>query len=349
MSKDNHLGFRNEVFRRRCRYVLVFAILIVAFFTITVLNINTGSVNMPVPNIFKALFLREGTEREMDIIWHIRLPRIIMAAVLGGALSLSGFLLQTFFENPIAGPYVLGISSGAKMVVALVMIVGLKYAYTLSSYSLIIAAFVGSLLSTGFILLVARRIKNMAALLVAGIMIGYICSAVTDFTVTFASDSDIVNLHNWSLGSFSGMSWSNVQVGIIVVGITTILTMAMSKPIGAFQLGEAYAQSMGVNIKIFRVLLILLSSMLSACVTAFAGPISFVGIAVPFIAKGSLGTSKPLVVIPGAFICGAVFCMLCDLIARTAFAPVELSISTVTSIFGAPIVIYMMIRKHSRI
>ncbi len=349
MSKDNHLGFRNEVFRRRCRYVLVFAILIVAFFTITVLNINTGSVNMPVPNIFKALFLREGTEREMDIIWHIRLPRIIMAAVLGGALSLSGFLLQTFFENPIAGPYVLGISSGAKMVVALVMIVGLKYAYTLSSYSLIIAAFVGSLLSTGFILLVARRIKNMAALLVAGIMIGYICSAVTDFTVTFASDSDIVNLHNWSLGSFSGMSWSNVQVGIIVVGITTILTMAMSKPIGAFQLGEAYAQSMGVNIKIFRVLLILLSSMLSACVTAFAGPISFVGIAVPFIAKGSLGTSKPLVVIPGAFICGAVFCMLCDLIARTAFAPVELSISTVTSIFGAPIVIYMMIRKRSRI
>lgn len=349
MIKDNHLGFRNEVFRRRCRYMLVFAILIVAFFTITVLNINTGSVNMPVPNIFKALFLREGTEREMDIIWHIRLPRIIMAAVLGGALSLSGFLLQTFFENPIAGPYVLGISSGAKMVVALVMIVGLKYAYTLSSYSLIIAAFVGSLLSTGFILLVARRIKNMAALLVAGIMIGYICSAVTDFTVTFASDSDIVNLHNWSLGSFSGMSWSNVQVGIIVVGITTILTMAMSKPIGAFQLGEAYAQSMGVNIKIFRVLLILLSSMLSACVTAFAGPISFVGIAVPFIAKGSLGTSKPLVVIPGAFICGAVFCMLCDLIARTAFAPVELSISTVTSIFGAPIVIYMMIRKRSRI
>lgn len=349
MSKDNHLGFHNEIFRRRSRYVLVFAILIVAFFTITVLNINTGSVNMPVSNIFKALFLREGTEREMDIIWHIRLPRIIMAAVLGGALSLSGFLLQTFFENTIAGPYVLGISSGAKMVVALTMIVGLKYAYTLSSYSLIMAAFVGSLLSTGFILLVARRIKNMAALLVAGIMIGYICSAVTDFTVTFASDSDIVNLHNWSLGSFSGMNWSNVQVGIIVVGITTILTMAMSKPIGAFQLGEAYAQSMGVNIKVFRILLILLSSMLSACVTAFAGPISFVGIAVPFIAKGSLGTSKPLVVIPGAFICGAVFCMLCDLIARTAFAPVELSISTVTSIFGAPIVIYMMIRKRSRI
>ena len=145
------------------------------------------------------------------------------------------------------------------------------------------------------------------------------------------------------------MTWSKVSVGATVVGIAFAATVCMSKPIGAFQLGEFYAQSMGVNIKVFRALLILLSSLLSACVTAFAGPISFVGIAVPFIAKASLGTSKPLVVIPGCFLCGSVFCMLCDLIARTVFAPVELNISTVTSIFGAPIVIYMMIRKRSRI
>lgn len=228
------------------------------------------------------------------------------------------------------------------------MILYLQQMKTMSSYALIIAAFIGSLMSTGFILLVSKRIKSMAALLVAGIMIGYICSAVTDFVVTFADDSDIVNLHNWSLGSFSGMSWGNVQIGFVVIAVTSVLTMLLSKPIGAFQLGEAYAQSMGVNIKVFRVALIMLSSMLSACVTAFAGPISFVGIAVPFIAKGSLGTSKPIVVIPGAFLCGAVFCMICDLIARTAFAPIELSISTVTSVFGAPIVIYMMMRKHSR-
>lgn len=343
------VSFHNEVFRRRSRYVFVFTALIFAFCVITVMNINTGSVHMDVSKIVKVLLYHEGSEKEVNIIWTIRLPRVIMAAVLGGALALSGFLLQTFFENPIAGPYVLGISSGAKMVVALVMIFYLQQAKALSSYSLIGAAFIGSLMSTGFILLVSKRIKSMAALLVAGIMIGYICSAVTDFVVTFANDSDIVNLHNWSLGSFSGMSWSNVRIGIGVVGITGILTMAMSKPIGAFQLGEAYAQSMGVNIKVFRVALIMLSSMLSACVTAFAGPISFVGIAVPFIAKGALGTSKPLVVIPGSFICGAVFCMICDLIARTAFAPVELSISTVTSVFGAPVVIYMMMRKHSRI
>ena len=239
----------------------------------------------------------------------------------------------------------LGISSGAKMVVAFVMIVSLQYMQSVSSYTMILAAFVGSLISMGFILLVARRIKNMAALLVAGIMIGYICSAATDFIITFASDSDIANLHGWSQGSFSGMSWSNVGIGTVVIGVTMGLTLILSKPIGAYQLGEAYAQSIGVNIKFFRVMLILLSSLLSACVTAFAGPISFVGIAVPFLVKGSLGTSKPLVVIPATFLGGGVFCMFCDIVARLASAPLELNISTVTSIFGAPIVIYMMIRK----
>ena len=349
MQTLNSNSFHNEIFRKRCRYIIVFGLLMASFAVITVLNINTGSVSLSVSEIADAIFRREGSETAIDIIWKIRLPRVIMAALLGGALSLSGFMLQTFFENPIAGPFVLGISSGAKMVVAFVMIFFMTKSMTLSSYALIIAAFIGSLIATGFILLVSKKIRNMAALLVAGIMIGYICSAVTDFVVTFASDSDIVNLHNWSLGSFSGMSWNNVQVAATVIVTTVIITFCMSKPIGAFQLGENYAQSMGVNIKVFRVLLILLSSVLSACVTAFAGPISFVGIAVPFITRACLGTSKPIIVIPGSFITGAVFCMICDLIARTAFAPVELSISTVTSIFGAPIVIYMMIRKNSRV
>ena len=338
-------SFRYENLRRRSRYTAVFVTLAIAFFIIIVVNINSGNVNIPISRIFEILFTKSGDAKEVDIIWRIRLPRILMAAMLGGALSLSGFLLQTFFENPIAGPFVLGISSGAKMVVAFMMIFSLSLGYTMNSYSLIAAAFVGSLVSIGFILLVARRIKNMAALLVAGIMIGYICSAVTDFIVTFASDSDIVNLHGWSLGSFSGMSWSNVRVTAVVVGITFVLTFLCSKPIGAYQLGEAYAQSIGVNIKFFRVALILLSSIFSATVTAFAGPISFVGIAVPFLIKGALGTSKPIVVIPATFVGGAVFCMFCDLIARLAFAPLELNISTVTSIFGAPVVIYMMINR----
>ena len=341
-------SFHQENFRRRIRYTAVFLILAAVFCVVTVLNINTGNVHIPVSKILRILFLKEGAATEYNIIWKIRLPRILMAALLGGELSLSGFLLQTFFSNPIAGPFVLGISSGAKMVVALTMIVYLKYIGRFSSYTLILAAFIGSLISTGFILLMSKKVQHMASLLVGGIMIGYICSAITDFVVTFADDSDIVNLHGWSQGSFSGMSWSNIRVAAVVVGLAVLFTFFLSKPISAYQLGEAYAQSMGVNIKTFRVILILLSSILSACVTAFAGPISFVGIAVPFLARKAFGTSKPIVVIPGTFFMGAVFCMICDLIARMALAPVELNISTVTSILGAPIVIYMMIPKGGR-
>ena len=170
--------FHYENFLRRSRYTSVFLVLLAAFCVITVLNINTGNVDISIPKILKIIFLREGNKMEYNIIWKIRLPRILMAAILGGALSLSGFLLQTFFENPIAGPFVLGISSGAKMVVALAMIYFLGRFQVVSSYTLIIAAFIGSLIATGFILLVSRRINHMATLLVAGIMIGYICSAV---------------------------------------------------------------------------------------------------------------------------------------------------------------------------
>ena len=340
------VSFHSENFKRRSRYTVVFLGLLSAFFVIIVLNINTGNVHISVPKILRILFMRDGDAVEYSIIWKIRLPRILMAAILGGALSLSGFLLQTFFSNPIAGPFVLGISSGAKMVVALAMIIFLKHIGHFSSGVLVLAAFIGSLLSTGFILLMSRKIQHMASLLVGGIMIGYICSAITDFIVTFADDSDIVNLHGWSLGSFSGSSWSNIRVAAVIVAVAAVWTFLLSKPIGAYQLGEHYAQSMGVNIQLFRILIILLSSILSACVTAFAGPISFVGIAVPFLTRKAFGTSKPIVIIPGTFFAGAVFCMSCDLIARMALAPVELNISTVTSIVGAPIVIYMMVKRE---
>ena len=316
--------------RRRARVLLVFAGMLLAFAVMVVVNINSGNVHISMS----------------EIVWTIRMPRIIVSLLLGGALAMAGFLLQTFFENPIAGPYVLGISSGAKMVVAFVLIFFLQNAKHVSSFTVIAAAFVGSLLATLFILAVSQRIRNMAALLVAGIMVGYICNAVTEFMITFAEDSDIANLHGWSQGSFSGMTWTNVGICLVVVGAGFILTMILSKPIGAYQMGEVYAQSLGVNIKLFRAALILLSSLLSACVTAFAGPISFVGIAVPFLVKGVMGTSKPLVIIPGCMLGGGVFCMVCDLIARLAFAPIELNISTVTAVFGAPVVIYMMISRR---
>lgn len=330
---------------RRFRYLCVFLIMFFLLGVITILNINFGSVGISVKEIFSIIFLKQGEETAFNIIWRIRLPRILMAGLLGGALSLAGFLLQTFFGNPIAGPFILGISSGAKMFVAFVMIYFLKYAGSVSSFAMVLAAFAGSMASIGFVLLLSKKIPSMSTLLIGGIMIGYICSAVTDFMITFADDSDIINLHGWSLGSFSGSNWDNFRVALIIIAITFVLTFLLSKPMGAFQLGEAYAQSMGVNIKRFRVQLVLLSSILSACVTAFAGPISFVGIAVPHLMKRFLNTSKPVVVIPAVFVGGAVFCMFCDLIARTAFAPTELNISTVTSIFGAPVVIGMMLKR----
>ena len=224
--------YQKEIFKRRSRYILVFSVLTAAFLIVTVLNINTGNVHISLPEILKILARRGEGGTEANIIWKIRLPRVLMAAILGGALSLSGFLLQTFFSNPIAGPFVLGISSGAKMMVALAMIFFLERYAFVSSYTLIVAAFIGALISTGFILLLSRKMKHMATLLVGGIMIGYICSAITDFVVTFAEDSDIVNLHGWSQGSFSGMNWSNVQVAVIVIGVTTVLTFFLSKPIG---------------------------------------------------------------------------------------------------------------------
>ena len=280
------------------------------------------------------------------IIWDIRLPRILSAIFLGGALSISGFLLQTFFGNPIAGPYVLGISSGAKLTVALTMIYLLGKGITISSFGMVVAAFIGAMLAMGFVLLISLRVHKMSLLIVCGIMIGYICSAITDLCVTFADDSNIVNLHNWSQGSFSGMNWSNVGMITVIITITFVVTLFLSKPIGAFQMGENYARNMGVNILALRIALILLSSFLSACVTAFAGPISFVGIAVPHLVKMAMGTAKPLVLIPGSFFGGAVVTLFCDGIARTLFAPTEVSISSVTAVLLVPVVIVRMLRKH---
>ncbi len=333
---------------KRKRYVISFIILFVLLFFFIALNICIGSVNIPLSDVLKILTGRGAEEVNRDIVMQIRFPRAIAAAILGGGLALAGYLLQTFFHNPIAGPFILGISNGAKLVVALVMVFSLGRAFAVSSWTMILAAFVGSLISMGFVILMSRVMNQMSMLIVCGVMIGYICNAITDFVVTFADDSDIVNLHNWSLGSFSGITWSNVQVMTIVMSVTFLCVFLMSKPISAYQMGESYARNMGVNITLFRVLLVLLSSILAACVTAFAGPVSFVGMAVPHLVKSLLGTSKPILLIPGCILGGAVFCLLCDLLARIMFAPTELSISTMTAFFGAPVVIFVMVRQRRR-
>lgn len=333
---------------RQVRIAAAFLLLIVLLLLSLIWSACSGSVSVPLMEFLEEL--REPKLRGMawTIIWEIRLPRALAALILGGALALSGYLLQTFFHNPIAGPFVLGISSGSKLLVALVMVGFLEWNITINSGMLVAAAFAGALLSMLFVLLVARKMEQMAMLIVGGVMIGYICSAITDFVVTFASDADIVNLHNWSRGSFSGMTWENVAVMAGVTFVSAAAVFLLSKPIGAYQMGETYAKSMGVNVAHLRFFMVILSSILSGCVAAFAGPVSFVGIAVPHLIRWLFADTRPLVLIPGCFLGGSVFCLFSDWLARTVFAPTELSISTVTAVFGAPVVIFVMMRKHRK-
>ena len=329
---------------KKVRYIIVLFLLGVSVVALVGWNICVGTVRIPLADIFASI--RGEKIENSRILWDIRMPRTLAAMILGGALALAGYLLQTFFHNPIAGPCVLGISSGAKMVVALVMVFLMGQAVKITSWALIAAAFVGAMISMGFVLLMSRRVHNMSMLVVSGVMIGYICSAITELVVTFASDAEIVNLHNWSRGSFSGMTWENVAVMTGVVAVTFFLVFLMAKPLSAYQLGEVYARNLGVDIRLLRIAMVLLSSILSACIVAFAGPISFVGIAAPHLVKSLLGTAKPIWMIPACFLGGSVFCLFCDLLARTMFAPTELSISTVTAIFGAPVVLWIMVRRN---
>ena len=330
--------------KKRC--ALIFIILLVLLLVLTAVNLAAGTVSLKLPEIFSILLSGKDSSPYYPVIYNIRLPRTAAAIVLGGALALSGYLLQTFFDNPIVGPFVLGVSSGAKLTVALLMIFFLSKGKNPGSAGMIGAAFIGSLAVMGFVLMISFKARNMSVLVVCGIMTGYICSAVTDLLVTFADDSNIVNLHNWSMGSLSGINWTGVTQMSIISAICLITAFLMSKPMGAYRLGEAYARNMGVNITLLRVMLILTASLLSACVVAFAGPISFVGIAVPHLMRLSFKTSEPKVLVPAAFIGGSAVTLLCDCLARNIFAPTEVSISSVTAVLLVPVVIYMMLSRR---
>ena len=338
-------GDKNARMRRAMTFDLAVLLALGALF---VASLCLGSVETSPVEVARILAAGPGdASTAAQVIWQIRLPRAIEAVLLGGALSLSGFLLQTFFANPIADPFVLGVSSGAKLVVAVVMIVVLDAGQIMSPAMSVGAAFLGSLVTMGFVLLISRRVRSQSMLIVAGVMVGYICSAATNFLVAFADDQSIVNLDNWSRASFSGATWADVGVIAIVVLAAGAAVFALSKPLGAFQLGEPYAQSVGVNVGTLRMLIVLVSSLLSACVAAFAGPVSFVGIAAPHLAKRGAGSSLPLHVTPACLLTGATFCCGCDLVARTLFSPVELSVSAVTAVFGAPVVIALMLHRRS--
>lgn len=329
--------------KKRC--LTSFILILILLFALFAANILMGSVKVSLYDAVDIILGRSNDALNTNIIKNIRMPRALSAMILGGGLALSGYLLQTFFSNPIVGPFVLGISSGAKLTVALAMIFLLSRGINISGAGMVLSAFIGAMLAMGFVLIISVRVKNMSILVVCGIMTGYICSAITDLVVTFADDSNIVNLHNWSMGSLSGMNWQDVRIMTVMILTCLIAAFLMSKPIGAYRLGEAYAVNMGVNITFLRVMLIIVSSLLAACVTAFAGPISFVGIAVPHLIGSITKTSKPIIMIPGVFLGGAIVTLFCDAIARTLFAPTEVSISSVTAVLLVPVVIMIMIKR----
>lgn len=325
---------------KKSRVTISYVILALLLILSCGLCIFIGSSSINIADIF----INESISN--SIVFDIRLPRMIAAIFAGGALAVSGYCLQSYFHNPIAGPYLLGISSGAKLTVAILLVIFAGRLSVMSNIAMIAASFAGALISMSFVLIISRRVPSMSMLLVCGVMIGYICTAICDLIVVFADDSDIVNLHNWSKGSLSGVTISEAITMGVVVTLAVIFVFCLAKPMSAFLVSENYAKSVGVNIKRFRVLLVILSSLLSATVTAFAGPISFVGIAVPHLIKKLFNTVKPVYIIPACFLGGAVFTCICDLISRTLFSPVELSISTVTAIFGSPVVILMLVNRN---
>ncbi len=330
---------------QRTIIVFVFLVLLCAFLFFA--EIFSGSVKVSVRDLFEILFLKNENSVKKNIFFLIRLPRTLMAFLLGGALSVSGFLLQTYFQNPIAGPFVLGISSGSRFCVSLCLLLFFKMGLAISSVSLVLASFVGAILVSFIMLLFSKKISGSASLLVAGLMSSYIFSGLSEGVSAFADDSHIATMHRWASGSFSGMKMEDFYFSFPLILFSLIFTFLLSKRFSAYRLGESYARTLGVPIKIFRTEVLLLSSILSSCVTAFAGPISFVGVAVPFLTKRAFASTYPKILIPGTFLGGSAFCLFCDIISRTIFAPTELPLGVVTSLCGSPIVLFMLVEKRN--
>ena len=312
-----------------------------------VLNVGIGSVPFSPAEVLEVL-LGTGEPSAADaIIWKIRLPRAI-AAVLGGAfLAVSGLLLQVYFRNPIVGPFILGISSGATLMVSIVMLTTLTVGMTvLSPFMTTLAAFIGAYGVVIIVAAVATRVKSGITLLIVGLMMGYLCHAVTAILTALAEKEKIKGFVLWQLGSFSGFKWSEIMVLLLVGGLILAAIYLLSKPLNAFLLGEEYAASMGVNIRRFRVLILLCACALAGLITASAGPVAFIGLAVPHMARLVFQTSDNRILIPGACLVGALVTSLCDLIARMLMSPVELPLSAITSFFGAPIVIGLLVKRQ---
>lgn len=341
------MGYQKVLAKKQFRYMAIYLGLIILLAFLFILDVSLGTIRIEFKEVISILLGTGGEDTfTASIVEDIRLPRAIGAVLSGAALSLAGLLLQIFFQNPIVDPFVLGISSGATMMVGIVTLSGMTLGLsTQSSYILVVAALIGASLVMILMTGIASKVKNIITLLVIGLMVGYLCSSIINVLIAFAEKESIRNFVVWTMGSFSGFTWDKVLILSVISIPVMFLSLFISKPLNALLLGEGYAKTMGVKIKTFRLVLVSLSSLLTGIVTAFAGPVAFIGLAVPHLARLSFGTDDNRVLIPGAAILGATLTIFCDMLARLLLSPIELPISAVTSFVGAPIVIYLLVKR----
>lgn len=333
-------------------YRNTFIVLIFALIIISLVNISLGSIYIPIKQIFLSLFNGE-VEKESwkTIILNYRLPKAITAIIVGSGLSVSGLLMQTLFRNPLAGPFVLGISSGASLGVA-ILILGASFiganiaSYAFTNFGLAIAASAGAFLVLSAVMLAALKVRNTMSILIIGLMFGSITSSVISVLAYFSSAAELQQYMFWSFGSLGNLSWKEIIAlfSIFIIGI--VLVTFIIKPLNSLLLGENYAKSMGVNVKLTRNVTLIATSLLTGVITAFSGPIAFIGLAVPHLTKLVFNTSNHKTLLPAVAICGAIIMLICDSIAQVPNSEYTLPINAITSLFGAPIIIWLLVRKR---
>jgi iron complex transport system permease protein len=328
-------------------FILLSVLLIVLF----VLNIGLGSVAIPFEDILNTLIGNTAAKESWQtIVLSFRLPKAITAILVGSGLSVAGLLMQTLFRNPLAGPFVLGISSGASLGVALLILGsslfgGFFLANSISSWSLPIASSLGAFLVLSAVIIAANKVRNTMSILIIGLMFGSFTSAIISILAYFSEAQEIQLFLFWSFGSLGNLSWNELVVFIIIYSIGMLATLAIIKPLNSLLLGENYAKSLGVNVKKNRNIILIITCILTGVITAFAGPIAFIGLAVPHVARMIFTTSNHKILIPAVLLLGAIIMLICDVIAQLPTSEFTLPINAITSLFGAPIVIWLLIQK----
>ena len=322
---------------------------------ILLLNISLGSISIPIKEVFKRLIGENTSKETWDyIVINYRLPKAITAILVGIGLSISGLLMQTLFRNPLAGPYVLGLSSGSSLGVAFVILgAGILPSFLseilLSSFGIILASCLGSLSVLLLVLLVSSKLRDTMSVLIVGLMFSSFASAIVSVLTYFSSAEQLQKFTFWSLGSLGNLSWNQIFILFITVFIGLILSLVSIKSLDALLLGENYARSLGLNIKKSRLVIIFATSILAGSITAFAGPIAFVGLAVPHLAKLLFQTSNHKILFFGTIVIGAIIMLFCDMVSQMPGMDFTLPINAITSIIGAPVVIWLLVSKKRMI